>query len=153
MNQTQRKYALDRVDQITAIKIQEINNTWILDPKNKAVQIPLYIFATDGEVIKTLLGVTGKFEIKSDKELLELARLHEKQTGTLKLQNLIQPINPSEIKKAQEHNTKIQIRYSNEVTVNVIKLRTKADEVKDAIMLSGEEDALKAIAAFTNFKV
>ena len=152
MNQTQRKYALSRVDRILNNKAHELRVAFSNNPNRQGVPSPINVVPNDGDIICALMGVHNAVKLKPSKELISTYKM-TKLSGIVKLQSLVESCNYVEINKAMEHNKKIDEYYKIEVTDKVTKLQVEADKVRDSIMLGGEEDAIIALNSFTNFKV
>jgi len=147
MNQTQRKYAIQRINELFFAKSREIRSLFQADPKNQLPAVAWRNPPADIEIIKVLCGKPSKATLKTDAQLLKEYSNYQ-TPGRIRLQDLCELQDPKEKAELEKQQTAVNARRKV-MEDKILDLQKKADESKDAIMLSDEAEALKAIAAFT----
>lgn len=151
MNQTQRKYAINRVDMTVIQKQNETRTEFHKDPSNaKKQRIPQAI-PTDFEVIRTLCGEKTDLKIKPIKDLMQLAQPYQSTYSSIRLHQLCDLSNSKETLEVDAYNAKIDEKIAA-LNIRLNSIQTEANRVKDLIMLGDEKEAMEALANFDKFK-
>lgn len=159
MNQTQRKYASNRVDEIRSIKVAKLNQALTVKIQESKLGPPIvnYIYPSPREIVKALIDLPST-AVLLDSEDVE-AKLEEfmdnikyysgHKDNRSDLQRLVQPTNTVEIEAAKEVNN-INTAWRNETNLLINAVSEEARRVKDSIILGDNEEVLMTIKAFEN---
>lgn len=158
LNQTQRKYAVERLQSIYNIKAAALKNDFEVNPANKQVAVPRENKPDGLEVLKAIAGITTNVPVVLKTNYLQLIpELYIYNSGfgsnANSLQTLVESSNKPEVETATIHNASIQARYKTEVADKQARLLAELTRTRDAIYLGEEEEAMAAISAFNAFTV
>jgi hypothetical protein len=148
MNQTQRKYSLERIRAIAATKKNEVIAQFNIRPENQKRPIPSMVYPSTIEVICAINGDDNGVVLLSREEMISSIRSY----GTaLYVSNFVKARNQLDIDEVNAYNTAIDRRYQTEVTRTLQDIDIRATACTDRIMLCGNEEAVAALREFEAF--
>lgn len=153
MNQNQRKYATERINQICNAKAKEIATAFDSVETNKPKPILPQQWHTQRDILRALIGLSSPVILKSNLEELIDQNFSAGSPYSTHLAILTQPQNNPLIQENKAYNDAIDVRRKTQVNDRIEALNAAARRAMDTIMLGDEAAALAAVAAFEGFTV
>jgi len=157
MNQTQRKYALDRINQILNTKINALHNNFVTQ-YGHSPQLPSLVFPNHVEIIKALVIKAFFPKVESNIKFVSVEGVQQFLDNPMvgygvDTTKLVKAINQAELDASKVSIDNYKLLFEQNVTPRVNTLKAAANTANDVIMLGEDAEATAAINNFNNLEI